>query len=146
MTLRLIMAASAALVLSAPVMAAPALAVAAQTASPASEEEMQLKSEAFDARMQEMNNELAAAIEGSNGDRAKAKADTDAIITRYTPDIVSFTDNFEAFLNGQLAKEQDAEKRQQITTVRDQAVPMLRSVPDQLRSSIAQALAEQPAD
>jgi len=140
------MAASAALALSAPVMAAPALAVAAQTASPASEEEMQLKSEAFDARMQEMNKELAAAIEGASGDTAKAKADTDAIITRYTPDIIGFADNFEAFLNAQLAKEQDAEKRQQITTVRDQAVPMLRSVPDQLRTSIAQALAEQAAD
>ncbi len=145
MTLRLILAASAALVLSAPVVAVPAMAVAAQVAA-VTEAEMEAKTQAFEARMAEMNKELQAALDGSGGNADKAKADTDAIITRYTPDITGFTTDFESFLNGQIEQETDAEKRQQMVTIRDQALPVIRTIPDQLRNSIQQAIANQAAN
>jgi len=145
MTLRLILAASAALVLSAPVVAVPAMAVAAQVAA-VTEAEMEAKTQAFEARMAEMNKELQAALDGSGGNADKAKADTDAIITRYTPDITGFTTDFESFLNGQIEQETAAEKRQQMVTIRDQALPVIRTIPDQLRNSIQQAIANQAAN
>lgn len=145
MTLRLILAASAALVLSAPVVAVPAMAVAAQVAA-VTEAEMEAKTQAFEARMAEMNKELQAALDGSGGNADKAKADTDAIITRYTPDITGFTTDIESFLNGQIEQETDAEKRQQMVTIRDQALPVIRTIPDQLRNSIQQAIANQAAN
>ena len=145
MSFRLVMAASAALALSAPVIAAPAVAVAAVQAAAVTEAQMEAKTQAFEARMAEMNKELQAALDGSGGDATKAKADTDAIITRYTPEITSFTTDFESFLNGQIASETDAEKRQQMETIRDQALPVIRTIPDQLRNSIQQAINNRPA-
>ncbi|WP_292039777.1 MULTISPECIES: hypothetical protein [unclassified Brevundimonas] len=96
MTLRLILAASAALVLSAPVVAVPAMTVAAQVAA-VTEAEMEAKTQAFEARMAEMNKELQAALDGSGGNA-------------------------------------------------DKALPVIRTIPDQLRNSIQQAIANQAAN
>lgn len=145
MSLRLAMAASATLILSVPA-AATAHALVVQTATPVSEAEMEAKSQAFEARMQTMNQELQAAITAAGNDGAKMKADTDVIIDRYAPEIVSFSNDFEGYLNGEIAKAADPEMRQQITSVRDQVVPVIRTMPDQLRASIQQAIASQTAD
>ena len=142
MSLRIVMAATATLLC-----ASPALAVTVQQAAPAAsstaitEEQMEVQAAAFEARMEAMGTELEAAVTAGGTDKAKITADTDAVITRYTPDITAFTTYFEAFLNGQIANAPDEATRQQMTTVRDQVMPIMKTIPDQLRASIQQKLA-----
>lgn len=146
MTLRLVMAASAALAFSVPAVSAPVMAVAAVQTASITEAEMEARTQAFEARMEAMKKELQDAVDGADGDTARIKTDTDAIITRYTPEIMGFIDDFAAFLNGQIANEPDAEERQQMENIRDQVLPMLRMIPDQLRAGIQQGIDSAEAD
>lgn len=145
MSLRIVMAATATLLCASPALAAPALQ-AAFSAAPAAtytEEDMEARAEAFEAVMEEMGKEIEAAVTAGGTDKAKITADTDAVVTRYTPQITAFVEYFEAFLNSQITNAPDESVRTQMVTVRDQVVPIMKTIPDQIRASIQQSLAAQ---
>lgn len=126
MSLRLTLAAVAAmLAFAAPALAqeaAPAVPVVsaapAKTPSPA-EVEMEAKAEAFQARMESLQTELTAVVDGPDGgDEAKRLADADVILARYQPDFDAFATTFEAFLDTQLAAATADDERQELTEAR----------------------------
>ncbi|PQZ78617.1 MULTISPECIES: translation initiation factor IF-2 [unclassified Brevundimonas] len=149
MSLRLVLAATAALAFAVPAFAqeAPAAAPAAAEApvkSPA-EIEMEAKAQAFEARMAQLQPELEAAITASGGDQTKGMADVDAVLARYQPDIEGFATQLEAFIDSEIAATTDDAKRQQMTEARGQVGPALRGIPAQIRAGAAQAIAAQAA-
>lgn len=145
MSLRLILAATATLAFAAPAFAqdvpTPATAEAPARALSPEEIEMQTKSQAFEARLAQMQPELEAAVKASGGDQTKGMADVNAVLARYQPDIEGFAAALETFLDGQLAIAPDDEARQELTVAKDQVGPMLRGIPDQIRAGAPKAIA-----
>ena len=153
MSLRLTLAAVAAmLAFAAPALAqeaAPAVPVVsaapAKTPSPA-EVEMEAKAEAFQARMESLQTELTAVVDGPDGgDEAKRLADADVILARYQPDFDAFATTFEAFLDTQLAAATADDERQELTEARAKIGPAIRGISPQIRLAVQQAIAAKAA-
>ena len=100
MSLRLILAASAALVLAAPALAqeAPAAPAAAPAEDAAAEAAFEARAEAFEARMEAMGGEMEAAVAAAGGDQARLSSDLDVIVARYQPDADAFAEELNAFI------------------------------------------------
>ena len=158
MSLRLALAATAALAFATPVFAAPVFAQEAPAAAPApvdvpappatksaAEIEMEAKAKAFETRMAQLQPELEAAVAASGGDQTKGMADVDAVLARYQPAIEDFAVQLEAFIDSEIATTTDEAKRQEMTAARAQVGPALRGIPAQIRAGAAQAIAAQAA-
>lgn len=141
MSLRLILAASAALAFAAPAMAqtAPAAAPTVEAVDPA-EAALEAKGEAFGARMQAMGDEMQAAITAAAGDRAAAGAALDAIVARYQPEADAFSDELKAFFDAKAATGTE-EQRTELATAASSVVPMIQGLPALVRGQIEQAAA-----
>ena len=148
MSLRLTLAAAAAtLAFAAPAFAQDAAPAApAEAAAPAkpkspAELEMEAKAEAFQARMESLQTELSAVVDGPDGgDEAKRMAAADAILASYQPDFDAFASAFETFLDGQLAASTDEAERQQLTDARGKVGPAIRGIAPQIRVAVQQAI------
>jgi hypothetical protein len=152
MSLRLTLAAAAAtLAFAAPAFAQDAAPAApAEAAAPApvpakpkspAELEMEAKAEAFQARMESLQTELSAVVDGPDGgDEAKRMAAADVILASYQPDFDAFASAFETFLDGQLAASTDEAERQQLTDARSKVGQAIRGIAPQIRVAVQQAI------
>ncbi|WP_332657091.1 hypothetical protein [Brevundimonas sp.] len=144
MSLRLILAASAALAF-----AAPALAQDAPAAPPAAEAKsaaaiaFEARGEVFQTRMAQMQGELEAAVTGAGADQTRGMADVDAIIARYQPEIDGFIVDFETFIDAEAAAETDETKRAQMTGAKASVRAALSGLPAQIRAGAQTALTAQ---
>lgn len=130
---------AAALATASPVFAqtAPAPAERPDAAS-AAEAEFEAKAEAFEERLQTMQDEMQAAVTEHGADAAGRDAALDAIQARYQPDVDAFATDLEAFVNTQAAglpEAQAAEMRSGIAA----ALPSIRSIPQQARTAVVAA-------
>lgn len=115
MSLRLILAATAALALAAPVLAQepPTQPVAAAVEAKSPEVlAFEARAAAFSDRLALFKSELEAAIAASRGDQAKGMADIEVIIARYEPEIDAFAPELEAYFDAQIADAADDAQRQ----------------------------------
>jgi hypothetical protein len=143
MSIRLILAAAAALAIAGPVLAqeAPAAAPVA-AASDAAEDALQAKAGVFQGRMETMAHEMQAALTAAAGDQAKADADLDALVARYQPEADAFAEEVKAFADAQVASgEATADEAAGMA----QAVTVIRTVPSMVRTQVQQAAAAAPA-
>ena len=151
MSLRMILALSAALI------ATPALAQtpppAAEAAAPPiiapvrSPEEvaMEAKGQAFQVTMDTMGRELEAVMTDAAKDNAAKSSEANAIVDRHSPAIASFANDLEAFIRAMADKPENADRRDEILSGAGGAPAAIRGIPDQVRASIAQALEAAPA-
>jgi len=147
MSLRLILAVSAALVAT-PVLAqtAPPAPPPAVAPAPSPEEiEMQAKGQAFQASMEQIGGELEAVMSDTAKDNATKTAETNAIIDRHAPEINAFAADLETFLRAMADKPANAAQREDILNAADTAPAAIRSIPEQMRAGVSQALAAPPA-
>ncbi|HEY1071800.1 hypothetical protein [Brevundimonas sp.] len=154
MSLRLTLAAAAAtLAFAAPAFAQEAAPAAPAEAAPApakpkspAEIEMEAKAEAFQARMESLQTELTAVVDGPDGgDEAKRMADADVILGRYQSDFDAFATAFETFLDSQLAAAAEDSERQELTEARAKVGPAIRGIAPQIRLAVQQAIAAKAA-
>lgn len=148
MSFRLILAVTSALIAS-PALAqtappAPPAAQAAPTPSP-EEQAMEARGQAFQASMEAMGAELEAVMADTTKDTATRTAETNAIIDRRVPEINSFANELEAFLRTMADKPGNEGQRAELMNAATAAPAALRAIPEQIRGSIAQALAAPPA-
>jgi hypothetical protein len=147
MSLRLILAVSTALIAT-PVLAQtapPAPPAAAAPASSPEETAMEAKGQAFQASMEEMSEELEAVMSDTTKSNATKTTETNAIIDRQATEINAFAADLETFLRAMADKPENAAKREDILNAANTAPTALRSIPEQMRAGIAQALTAPPA-
>src|SRR5690606_10769665 len=144
MSLRLILAASAALAFAAPALAqdAPAGPPAAEAKS-AAKIAFEARREAFQARMEQMQGELEAAVAGAGADQTRGMADVDAILARYQPEIDGFVAEFEAFLDAESAASPDKLPPAEAESAKAGVRAALAALPAQIRTGAQSALAAQ---
>lgn len=144
-------AAAAVLAVAAPALAqeaAPApQAPAAAPAEAKSPEEaaLEAKGEAFEAQMEQMNTELEAVVQDQNKDATTKTAEANAVIDRYAPGMTTFADEVEAFLKAESEKPENAEKKSELLAASTQASAAIRSIPEQIRAGVQQAITAQAA-
>ncbi|HEY0601237.1 translation initiation factor IF-2 [Brevundimonas sp.] len=145
MSLRLVLAASAALAFAAPAFAQqpPAPTPIPVAAKSAAEIAFEARGEAFKTRMEQMQGELEAAITAAGPDQAKGMADVDAILARYQPDIESFITDFETFIDAEAAAETDEAKRAEMSGAKIGIRTALSGMPAQIRAGAQAALSAQ---
>ena len=127
----------------APAANAQTASAAPAQADAAGEAEFEAKADAFGVRMQQMGEEMEAAVTAAAGDADKQDADLDAIEARYQPDADAFGADLEAFINLQAATAPASERAGMAAAIQA-AVPQIRSIPQQARTQI-EAAAAQPA-
>jgi hypothetical protein len=145
MSIRLILAAAAALALASPALAQDAPAASAPSAAEASdpaEAALEAKAQVFQSHVETMVEDMQAAVSASGGDQAKANADLDAIVARYQPEADAFADEVKAFMDTQTA---GGEASAEDLAGMAQAVTMIRTVPAMVRAQVQQAAAAPPA-
>lgn len=134
------------------------LAVALSSASPlafaqtapaaptttSAEAELQARTEAFGTQLQTMATEMQTAITNAGADTAKRTADLDAIQTRYETDLEGFISAFETLLSQQAAAAPEAERAALVAEI-NEAVPQLRSIPQQVRAQLESQAGAQAA-
>lgn len=142
MSIRLILAASAALAFAAPAFAqdTPSAPPAAEATSP-EEAALEAKANVFEGRMRAMAAEMQTAATAVGADPARRTADLDAIEARYQPEAEAFAAELEAFLNAEAAKTPDEAKKAELAAAVSGAVPAIRGIPAQVRAAMAQAAA-----
>ncbi|MFN4296591.1 MAG: translation initiation factor IF-2 [Brevundimonas sp.] len=143
MLTRTLLAATAVAVLAGVAHAQPAAApqVVQEAPAPLDEAAFEARADRFDAQVDQMSRELDAAVRANTGDRAATLAAVDEILARYRPEIEGFADDFDAFIAGQAAQAaDDPEALAQLNAARDSAIPVIRSIPDQIRAGLIQNL------
>ena len=156
MSIRLILAATAAVAVAGPALAQDAPAAtppAAQTPAPApagpvvrspEETAFEAKAEAFEGRMEAMGGEMQTAITAAAGDQAKLSTDLDAIAARYQPEADTFAGEFEAFLASRSASMSEAE-RTQMTQMTPVVVGQIKGAPASIKGQALQTVAQASA-
>jgi len=136
MSLRLILSAAAVIGLALPVQAVIATPVTAQTAAQQSEElDMEQASVRFKERMEAMKTDLEAVVAANTGNPEAMSAGIDTTIARYKGDIDAFANMMDTYFTTAIdGAETDAQK-QEYQGVREQVVPMLRTLPEQIRAA-----------
>tara|TARA_R110002124_G_scaffold269426_1_gene437326 strand:+ start:785 stop:1228 length:444 start_codon:yes stop_codon:yes gene_type:complete len=131
-------------------LAAPALAVAAPQAAPAAAEAkspeeiaFEARADAFKARMEQMQSEFGAAIGEAHGDEARGMAAVDAVLARYQPDITSFLNDFDQFIDTQIATNPDETAHQALIAAKAAVRQSLEGLPSQMRTGARTAIAAQ---
>lgn len=148
MSIRLILAAAAAMAVAAPAFAqdapAPQSPPAAEATDPA-EAALEAKGEAFGQHMQAMAGEMQSAITAAAGDTARANTALDAIVARYQPEADSLAADVEAFIASQMATSTDAEEKAQMASAGPAAVAQIKGVPAMIRGQIQASATAAPA-
>ncbi len=147
MSLRLILAVSTALVAT-PALAQTAPPAAPPIVSPAPSPEdvaMEAKGQAFQASMEAISGELEAVLTDTTKTNEAKTAETNAIIDRHAAEINAFAADLETYLRALADKPENAAKREDILNAANAAPAALRSIPEQMRAGVAQALAAPPA-
>ena len=121
---------------------APAEAPAAPAAS--SDAEFETVANAFGARMEAMQQEMATVINNTPGDPTRRDADLDAIEARYQPEVDAFAVAMEAFANSQVALLPEAQQEQMRAQIAV-ALPQIRALTLQIRTGLEQAAAQAAA-
>lgn len=103
------------------------------------------RGETFQARLQEMNGELERAMGDPATDAAGKTAATNAILSRYQPEIDAFAGELETFLRSQAERPENAAKRDELLAAASTAPTQVRGIPEMVRQAIAEALAAPPA-
>ena len=140
MFLRLIPIALAALLFPIPALAqdptpTPAPAVAAAP-SALTDAEVNAAAQAFRTRVETMNAEIAAAMEGAGSNRRRATSRVEAILVRNQPDIDAFAAMLEAHFAARAAAAATEEDRASMVQTAAAAAARIRSMPDQVRASL----------
>jgi len=145
MSIRLVLAASAALALATPAFAQEAPAAPAEADSAAAEAAFEARAEAFEARMEAMGAEMQTAVGAAAGDQARLSADLDVIAARYQPDADAFAEELKAFIASQLAG-MPPEAQAQMTMAGPLIDAQVRGAPAQAKAqALAAAAAPAPA-
>ncbi|KQS55144.1 hypothetical protein ASG17_03345 [Brevundimonas sp. Leaf363] len=139
------LAVAAALFVAAPVMAQTPPPAAAEAPISPEEAALNVKAQAFSARMQQLGTELEAAITTGAGDQTKTMADVDVVLGRYRPEVNTFADDVATFLNGESAKSTDPEEKAGLAQAATSASASIRGIPDQARAGILERLTNPPA-
>ena len=150
MSLRSALAAVAVLACASPVLAQETTPQPTQPTAPAREptaEEVAMRAtaEAFDGRMQAMGSELQAVMADATTTAAQKQASVDAILGVYTPEINAFADTLTAFLASMSAQSTNPEEQAALQQASAVANENIRSIPTQVRTSVAAALANAEA-
>lgn len=147
MLTRTLLAATAAIALAGAVQAQDAAApqaapqAAPEAAAPMDEAAFEARAARFEAQVDQMSHELDAAVQAGGGDRAATLASVDEILARYRPEIDGFADDFDVFITAQAAQAaDDPEALARLNAAREAAIPVLRSIPDQIRAGLEQRL------
>lgn len=148
MSIRLILAATAAVAIAGPALAqdAPAAppAEAAQTSrddvDPA-EAALDAKGEAFGQRMEAMSAEMQAAATAEGADEAKVSADLDAIVARYQPEADAFAAEVQHAFEAKAAASTDETEKTQLAANATQVVAVIKGVPAMVRGQVVTAVA-----
>ena len=142
MSLRLILAASAALAFASPALAqeAPAAPPAAEAEAAAAEAAFEARAEAFGARMEAMGAEMQTAVTAAGEDQAKLSADLDVIVARYQPDADAFAEELKAFIATQMGS-MPPEQQAQAAMVGPMIDAQVRGAPAQAKAEAMAAAA-----
>ncbi|WGM32811.1 hypothetical protein [Brevundimonas sp. NIBR11] len=119
---------------------APAPSTEAPAADAPGEAEFEARAEAFGERMQQMGEEMQAAITAAAGDSAKQDADLDALEARYQPDVDAFVAALEGYVAQQAALVPEAQRAEMNAGIAA-ALPQIRAYPRQIRAQVEQAAA-----
>lgn len=145
MSIRLILAATAALAVAAPAFAqtppAPAAAPAAEAPADPAEAALEAKGQAFGASMQAMAGEMQSAITAAGGDQTRAHAALDAIVSRYQPQADSLAADVQAFIDAKMAASTDEQEKASLASAGPAAVARIKGVPVMVRDQMIQASA-----
>lgn len=135
--------AAAAVMLAAPVLAQETPATEPAPAVSAEQAAFEARAARFRAAMEQLSQEVEAVLAAGGGSETVLAA-VDAILDRHRPEIDGFAGDLDAFLAHQAEQAGDPEATAQLTTAREAAVPVIRSIPEQVRAGVEQRLA-QPA-
>lgn len=140
MSLRLILCASAVIGFAAPasaVLAAPSAPQAAAQATPEVEElDVEEASARFKQRMDALKAELETVVAANIGDSDALSRNVDATIARYKSDIDAFANVMDTYFVSQIEGADTDTEKQEYQGVREQVVPMLRSLDQQIRTAV----------
>lgn len=130
--------------------ATPALAVAVPQTAPAAAEvkspeeiAFEARADAFKARMEQMQSEFGAAIGEAHGDEVRGMAAVDAVLARYQPDITSFLNDFDQFIDTQIATNTDETAHEALISAKAAVRQSLEGLPGQMRAGARTAIAAQ---
>lgn len=149
MNLRTALAAAAVLAVSTPALAQETPAqpeVEAPAREPTAEEiAFGQRAEAFDGRMQAMITEIQTMLaDGATSGDQKTQA-LEVILANYSPEINGFANDLQAFLLGAQSRSTDPAEQAAIAEALAQGPAGVRSIPDQVRAGVAQAIAAEQA-
>lgn len=149
MSIRLALAAASAIAF-----ASPALAQDTTQTPPPAAEQQQLtpeqaafaaQDEAFRGRMESLITEIRTVLADATTNGAQKTQTVDALITTYQPDIDGFANALTAFLTSQQAVSTDPAEQAAIAQALAEAPAAVRSIPDQIRTSVAAAITQAAA-
>lgn len=124
-----------------------AIAQAQAPARPMSPEETAFsqRGEAFSARMNTMQGEIQAMLQDGSTDAAQKQASLERILAAYTPEINAFADELQAFLTQAQSRSTDPQEQAAIAQALENGPANVRSIPNQMRQGVAQAIAQAQA-
>ena len=102
---------------------------------------LQAEAQAFETAVTTMSAELATALEAAGDDEARARADSDAVIAKYQPDIDAFAAKVEAAATAEAAGLADETARSAKQAEAAQAGTMLRGLGPMIRDEVMQQMA-----
>ncbi len=117
---------------------------AAEAQSP-EEAALEAKAEAFEARMDQMSDEIDAIVSDMSKDDATATAEADAVINRYGPEMATFGTEVAAFLRAEAEKPENAEGKDQMLAGAARTETALSGMAEQIRGQVHQAIAARHA-
>lgn len=140
MSLRLILCTAAVIGFAAPastVLAAPSAPQADAQATPEVEElDVEEASARFKQRMDALKAELETVVAANIGDSDALSRNVDATIARYKSDIDAFANVMDTYFVSQIEGADTDTEKQEYQGVREQVVPMLRSLDQQIRTAV----------
>jgi hypothetical protein len=150
MSMRLALAAAAAIAFASPAFAQAATQTPPQAEQPQrpltpEEQTFQTQAEAFDVHMNGLLTQIRAILGDAATDGAQKTAAVDAALAQATPGINLFADQVTTFLTSQQAVVTDPQERAQLDEALAQGPASIRDIPQRLRASVAEAIAEAAA-
>ena len=134
MSLRLILCATAVIGLAVPVQAVLATPASAQAVEQ-EELDMEEASARFEQRMQALKVELETVVTAHAGHPDTLEQNVDLTIARYKDDIDAFASMIDTYFATEIESAETDAKKQEYQSVREEVVPMLRTLPEQIRTA-----------
>ena len=134
MSLRLILCATAVIGLAVPVQAVLAHPVSVQAVEQ-EDLDMEETSARFEERMEALKAELETVVATHAGHPEALAQNVDLAIARYKDDIDAFASMIDTYFATKIESAETDAKKQEYQSVREEVVPMLRTLPEQIRTS-----------